>query len=1635
MNSVLRLIVLLSVSLVTSFGMSGQGNGKNWYKQDNRYFKFVISEAGIYRITAKQLREAGFPIDEVPGDRIQLFTLGEEQALNVSTQSVFEEADYIEFYGKGNDGEADAFIYENPQKDQLNPRYSLYTDERPYFLSWVKDGQEPVSPNRYNKKGDGLNVQGIPPKEATYMHRIDTVFHDFHFKPTHDGRNYIRYSNMDVGEGYGSHLRNETDLNFSLEGMVLQSQDVRLKLRLGTNILSRSLSFFANDFAIKNVTQVGFGTIEIDQKIDRQLITDDHINLKIKGLTGQSEKHSLAFVELLYPRAYDFMNRTYMRYVQQPSIISRYVEIQNVGVGPDSTATIYNLDQKYCINARVEGGKVRFVAPASYSFDNNIFVTDIGIREVTSIQEVVIDPQILASDYLILTHPKFINDGALAYAQYRSSPEGGGYSTKVVDVTRIYDAYGYGIEGHVLGIKNYFQDLRNEGLLPRYILLIGKGLEYSEIRANPSIQSLIPTFGVPGSDNLLVWGSGPEFPDVAIGRLAVSENDEIRHYLQKIYDHENPKPLGQSIDQQRWKKSFVHLSGGSADIQELLFGFLTNMENIISYNKFGAEVTTFRKTSADPIQRTMTDQIIQRINDGAAMITFFGHSAVGTFDFSLEDPSKYENGKKNPVILSLGCHSGNIHTSFPGVSEEFVLEEEKGAIAFIASSGTAFPGPQYQVGSRIYELMGSSMYGKSIGEILYQVIRERTGIQNIEEKTLAQQLTLHGDPAYRYHIYEGPDYVLDYSSVKVSPELLNSSTDKITLRFDVVNLGTTIESPLDIRVIHQIPSEKNVDTTDITIPSPAFRATVEMEFDNPGPAGIGVNRFFIEVDHENRLEEFPKDEAENNNQLTNSAGEIGYRFFVLDNSARPIYPANYAIVNHIDKIRLISAINNALSPGGTFVIQIDTSALFQSDQAVTTEMENTSSTIEWIPKLAWEPGRVYYWRIRPKADDVLNNKNNVWKTSSFIYLPGTEEGWNQSHYYQWLNNSFYKLFIDDNRRLQYDRRNWDIRIKNEIGDPSDFWVFVNNTPWSSLNPKEQAPALAIFAWNENDVIVQNNGGDFGSLPYSSDGFVFNTNTPEERQNIKHLLDFIPTGSRVFVHTILSSSDDDLNTADWASDKAIHGFDLFEEFEKYGAVKIRNLESTGTVPYTFIFDKGIGPVVEDIANGIEESVDLSATATSFWQEGKLTSVNIGPVDRWMRLKWKETKEENDKSTLEVYGIGTNGVPKLLKEVVDDYDVNLTSINPGIYPFIRLQYSTEDPEDKSSPQLDHWRIIYTALPDPALYSDQLKFAIDDTVNAGQDLMLHLEIRNISDAYLEPVLIRYTLTDEKNHTSVFVRRAEAVAANGATKFTESIPTYGLSGLYKVDIEINPGGEIREVTDCNNFGFTYVYIRPDQQNPLLDVTFDGRHIRDGEIIAPQPKIKISLVDENAFVLLDDSTIFDVNLYYPGFLRWKAKPGDKGVTFIPATDLSENVAHLMIQPNLNVQGIYTLEVQARDIAGNNSGKEKYRVSFEVGDFDKEQAFRVFPNPIQTETTFEYFVEPSRVPDVFFLKIYTTDGKEVRTLTKTDFGGISAGINRYIWDGTGTSGFSLPNGLYYYELITNTETKSKKHRGSLIIMR
>ena len=166
-------LLLFSIHFSFSQMVVGQDTlvGNEWIRYGQPYFKFLISQDGVYRVPASVLQSAGIDADDIKGSELRIYNMGKQVPLHVSTSGIFGPDDYIEFFGYQNRSALDQFLFRTPEQDMLNPDYSIYTDLNAYYVAY--EGVD--IPARVNTILN--NVTNPPAQEDYFMHREYINYH------------------------------------------------------------------------------------------------------------------------------------------------------------------------------------------------------------------------------------------------------------------------------------------------------------------------------------------------------------------------------------------------------------------------------------------------------------------------------------------------------------------------------------------------------------------------------------------------------------------------------------------------------------------------------------------------------------------------------------------------------------------------------------------------------------------------------------------------------------------------------------------------------------------------------------------------------------------------------------------------------------------------------------------------------------------------------------------------------------------------------------------------------------------------------------------------------------------------------------------------------------------------------------------------------------------------------------------------------------------------------------------------------------------------------------------------------------------------------------------------------------------
>jgi len=1681
-----RVRILLCILLLSCFATSSEAQvyGNEWINYSQTYFKFGVSRNDLYRIPVSQLLSLGLP-STVNGTDLQLFRDGSEVPMYVSNTGSLSGSDYIEFYGEIADGKVDAALYRTPSL-QMNPNQNLLTDTAYYFITLNS------TPNhlRYIER---LNNLVSPPSKELYFwdkyksnYRTDFVGGTSYYYNT-TPLIYLNSSQYEEGEGY---CRKTTANNDSLTltclfpYKVAGAPDATFKtIVVGYSyIFQHRIKLFANNNLLADSSFSQFGKKDFNTAFPMSFLSTankvvfKYTPMNTDAVTGIYDRYGIAFIELRYPRLFNFNNADSLYFELDPKASDSYLEISNFknsGVAP----RLYNMSTNEFIMGDISiTGLTRFLIPASGQVQRLFLQSQAPISipgSVLNLQNIQFKNYSQAAnqgDYIILSNSKLFDDGTGVnhvneYSNYRASIAGGSYNPVITDVTDLYNEFGYGYTYHPQSIKNFLHYAHSNitwSAKPKYVFIIGKGIEYRDYRgysmAAPGTYPypVVPSFGEPCSDFLLSDFDFSSKPQIPLGRLPVWNGNDVKVYLEKIKDHEIALASTDQIsDSILWKKNVLHIAGAKkADEQAPILASMFLHEKRITDTLFGAKVTTIKKSTTSAIETANGALVDQLFIKGLSLVQFFGHASSSTLDYNLDNPGLMTNYKKYPVFIANGCGVGNVFIAAVGersLGEKFVLSPYGGSIAFIASDNTGLSNVLGNYTDSLYKHFSVTSYGKPIG---LQMKNNIAGLNLVNDPLLRQhseQIILNGDPATSIFSFAKPDYSIEEKGLIFKQLNLTTTLDSFEVNIVINNLGKFTKDSVSVYVKRTLPNGVENVLMNKNYPGIAYTDTITIRIPILGNQAVGDNALDIIIDQEGFVDEL----SENNNSLK-------HIFSIYNDDLVPVYPYEFGIVS-AQGVILKGSTLNPFAPLRTYIIQIDTTEQFNSPVMLSTSISQKGGVVTWKSPITLRDSTVYYWRTG--ADTSSSNPKFKWSYSSFIFLNGSGPGWNQSHYFQYQKDNYSELFLDSaTRKFVFNGVNNKLLVQNVcLYSPApykykwpDYRVKINS---SKLYDDGCAPPPGYSSFQfividtltgdpwKNDVVGSE--GRFGSFKpcRTSDlkdpFFEFSFTTVARRKKIMDFIDSIPDGFYVMMQPRLCTGpecapNNKVFIKDWKADTTFYGSgtSLYHKVMNMGFTLIDSFYKNR--PMAFFGKKN---VVSSVQQGVEvdstKVLVMEFPFTTYLYEGEIAASKIGPAKKWDAfLRRGNTTDPGigDSVLVDIYGVDLTNTETLLASVTGD--TSLAFVDAKTFPFLRLTMRNRDNNFTTPEQVAYWRVLYQLVPEAALNPNK-HFVFTDSVKQGQQSRIEVAIENLTEIPMDSMLVDYVIIDKnKIRKSAGSKRYRTMAGLDSIHAVMNISSSDIAGNNILMIEANPANDQLEQYHPNNIGFLDFYVAPDKQNPLIDVTFDGVHIMDKDIVSSKPFVSIMLRDENKYLALDDTTLMSVYMRYPGDnLTMETKiPFDGSILkFIPA-DLSDgktkNVARIEFRPSFMVDGSdYLLIVRANDKSGNSSGNNAYKVGFEVINKAAISSVINYPNPFTTSTQFVFTITGYEIPTNMKIQILSPTGKIVKEILKSDLGPLHVGTNitEYKWKGDDQFGQPLANGVYLYRVVSNLHGEKMDH--------
>ncbi|MBS1547013.1 MAG: hypothetical protein JST38_02300 [Bacteroidetes bacterium] len=1667
------LFVAVLLGAICQVQAQTQPYGNEWIHYNQRYWYFQVWQDGFRRIDSTALADAGFPVGTVDPRTIQLFTRNRQVPIHVEGEQdgVFNGSDFIEFYGFKNDCWMDSTLWDDPAHIN-NPYYSLYNDTIRYYIT-IGSQAEAL---RTIESGS-TNWAAYTP--LPWAWRTTLLTYPVQYQSGERTQVGVSQCSIGLAEGYfhnqtiasegdngtQSYTLGLTDLYAgpnappSAYRLVLASlnnsggtacPDHHLRLEHGGTLLADTvfqgykLLKFAFDFP-----PASLGT-------SSTVVTATSVHDLVCGSLAPDylDASAPAWQSIRYPG--DFV-------LGDAAVIE-------VPASADSSLMAYPCEPGHVLYAWAPDGLHRISAVFSSGNTFNAILPPnaqdmkvalarlAGITPVGQMQPVngtgsFTDPGLNLPDsaLVIVTHTSLLAE-AQQYATYRQMSPGNHYNTVVADVEQLYDQFGGGIEKHPLAIRNYLRFVYNHApSKPQALFLIGKSVQCPVTsafdygwgyRIVPAAYAdcLVPTMGWPNSDVLFglnIPGNQPGTISVPVGRLAATNGTEVLDYLAKVDSVENQPPAA-------WMKNILHFRGGNTASEWSQFNAALQSYKVIAEDtSFFGHVTKFMKNGGGVIQQAAADSVSDMIANGVTLMTFFAHAYGGGFDITTDVPTNYQWHGKFPTVIGNSCYTGNIHLyDAHSTSEQFILQHNAGAVAFLSSSDLGLASPLQQYTGDFYRSFSQVNYGKSIGAHIRYASQNQLG-GSLEQVNNAETMCLHGDPTLIMNSPKLPDLQVTLADVSAIPAQVSADVDSFQVRVIFRNIGRGTHQPFSVALDRSLPALGfNFPPQFTQVAMQAYQDTVYFTVPTTvGPNGTGLNQLQVRLDMDPDL--VPELDNVGNNAVT-----LNLNITVGD--LLPVDPYEFAVVPGSTTM-LSASTGDPFAPVRNYIFQIDTTDQFNSPVMEQHSVSAPGGVVQWQPNAIYalnsmQDSVVYYWRC---ALDSTGQGGYNWHQTSFQHING-RKGWGQAHFFQYKKDEL-NLMMQDLPQRRFEFQGGTHHIGCEVWGENFWQVYWTKDlameEGGGCGNKEALVVGVVDPFDFSTWMSRYNGvgmffgnvNDTGNCRNRQEKyFIFRENYRAQMDSLGSMLDHkIPDGHYIVVYTFLRLLKDSVAAS--TAMAALHGL---------GANNLYNGAVPDSVPYIFYCKVGDpSSAVEVWGDSATAHINFSVAIQAAARSGSIQAPRSNTALDWQGLSWKSLPQQpGDSSRVILSGITPQGNEQPLLDL-PGYAGNV-DLQPlftaAQYPQLRLmgRFWNDSLELPLPAQLKRWHLLGTPAPECALDPPAGYLLHLDSVFQGQNAAVMVSVRNISQQPMDSLLMTAWVTDHNNVAHrVHYKYNPPLPVGGTLQDTIRFSTQQFPGPNSILIEANPVDTLTQHYDqpeqyhFNNIAQLRFLTLQDLENPMLDVTFDGIHILDGDIVSAQPEIQITLDDENQTLLLNepsDTAFFKVFLTDPsGAMKriYFRENGAEVLQFVPATGPS-NVSKVFYRPNLVQDGKYRLTVRATDKSRNNSGDRDNSVNFEVINKPTITEVLNYPNPFTTSTRFVFTLTGREVPTAMRIQIMTIAGRVVREIPMSELGHLHVGrnITDFAWDGTDQFGDRLARGIYLYRVMAQLHGQDIEYR-------
>ncbi len=1469
----------------------------NWIDTNIKYLKISVADDGIYRLTYSDLVNYGISPSSINPRGLKLFSKGKEVPIHVQGESdgIFDQSDFIEFVGLRNMGGRHRELgkYGHPYNEYLD----RYTDTTSYWLAFSNSNGKRVAVTRSNLS----NVADTLKYYLELIHYEKNSWFDFSCDsqirrefPNWTENKTWHEGNINVGTLEKSFYISDIYPNKRFN-VYVKVQDYVSDLNSKAHLLSFGINSNSNNYDSTFIDKYQKAILKAE--LNSNLLTNGSNILKVNSHKTNATINTCLFdwFEVEYPRYLKTINNKLIfsfQYLINSS--PNTIVIQNV-VGSSFSLWKYGeLFEKYELS---KTGNSISISDTISSADKFIIVSETKTPTINYLKTFKnLRTSSRQADYIAITHSKF-EKKAVEYVNsikdfYKINPT-------VINIQDIYDEYAYGFFNPEV-IKDFLISTHAYWKLPKpkNVILIGDatydyyGNKYNSGLVKYRAVNYVPSYGFPISDNwFVVWDStGANIPQMNIGRIPVSTNEELEWYLQK---HKNY--MSQKYDS--WNKKYLFFSSGnSSNISELNSLKESNqfvIDNYVNKIPVGGASTHFYKTvSPQSNFGPYSSEFFRKVVDeGSIFISYLGHSGTQIWDNSITNPLQLANKvNRYPAITDFGCSTGKFaEPDIDSFSELFTVRNEGQAIAYIGNSSLGYLSTSLLIPKLFYKKIlseGVSNLSEALKLAKLEMMKNygASGVYQLFSLTN----TLIGDPLITLPIPTIPNYVINSTQISPSSNSLTDFVDSVEVKIQYNNLGSVKRDSLEIKIIHSYANEFNTSIRKRIMPFFEDSLRIKIPIKNkPGNHSITVI-----LDSNNKYEELS--ENDNSAQLILN---------VASSSIRPII--NHLTNNGVKD--LISFINPVTQPvSNSFVFEISRDLRFSN--TLNTEIQlSTFFTKYYMPGLSED---TRYW-VRTKV-----------RGESEYSLP-----------FSFTKSDVDYLLLDSlsfqtstNINLRYGKEGI---VLDSVKYP--FYIFSAGfiDGQSAVISKGDVNYVPTPLVGHHIVLFED------KPPYNFITYKY-FNTLAGGENITNYINFLDTLSNKYLVAIaISDEGTPRSTA------------LVNQIKSLGSKYIDLVGWRSS--WAILGKKGakIGTVPEKLTSSGKGAVEIDSIIHTTYEIGKLITTEIGPASKWEKMFFDYSLSSNSAIYITPIGIKQDGSMVTLNSFeIKDSSSDLSQIDTKLYGKIKLKIDFKLNDAKISPILRSFGCKYIGVPELGT-NYQVVSVSKDTLEQGETAKLNFRVYNVGETTVSNFKIAVEAVGKDNYKNeIFEQTVDSISTEKYKEFTLEYNSAKVTGNIQFNISIDTENKILELYEDNNFYSVPIIVKPNNKPAKLNLTIDGGDILNGDFVSSKPNIKMELNDESLIPITDTTA---VKIYLNNKLV-----GYKNNPFINYSFSSNNPKFIIdYTPNL-ADGDYTLKVIGKNATGSTIDTAGIVRKFVVNSNPQLLNVFNYPNPFSDDTYFTF---------------------------------------------------------------------------------